>query len=485
MAEAKSAQVSARDGMRGPARAGRLLRRAAWLRCSALGLALLVGPGLSTDALRAQDAPNPLLTFNFSSSLNVSDNYDLDPDPAGTTTFLDNRLGISYASETATQSLYLGASGVYRLADLPETGSDAGFDDPRLDLDYAREGADARLFARANYNRADIAFFDPLRLIDEDEEILDEDLRRSSDGYREILNASLGFQTGLSSPLGFGLTASTIRRDYTDADPSFEDSTTDRLTGNITLQPSEITAYTISASHSRYTADDEEGTDRITRSLSLGVQHEMARGLTLSGSLGYQRIEDEETNFGTTEDIDSVIATFGAVQEMPNGTLGFFASQSASVSGIRRSVSVERALSLPGGELSASIGVSKGEDDKATLIGNLAYAHDLANGRLVMNLSRTAGTNSREEDQETTRASITWTHALTPVSGLTLGAEYADVTGDTDNTRGRLRASYSHDLTADWALEGGYQYSAAERSSGHADSNRVYLTISRDFQFRP
>lgn len=70
-----------------PARLASVSRRAERPRAAAglhrlpLALLLLAGTALvSVEAAQAQaagDLPNPLLTFSFSSSLHVTDNYDL------------------------------------------------------------------------------------------------------------------------------------------------------------------------------------------------------------------------------------------------------------------------------------------------------------------------------------------------------------------------------------------------------------------------
>ena len=50
---------------------------------------------------------------------------------------------------------------------IADAGADADLDNPTLNFDYRRTGANAELTARGSYNRADVAFFDPLSLIGE------------------------------------------------------------------------------------------------------------------------------------------------------------------------------------------------------------------------------------------------------------------------------------------------------------------------------
>lgn len=88
----------------------------------ALAGAGLAGVALTSGAALAQDLPNPALTFSYGSTLNANDNLGLDPTSAGTSTWLDNKLGLSYSSATATSQLSFGASGVLRLSDLAGRG---------------------------------------------------------------------------------------------------------------------------------------------------------------------------------------------------------------------------------------------------------------------------------------------------------------------------------------------------------------------------
>lgn len=331
-------------------------RAAAGFRRLPLAFLLLAGTALvpvEAPAQAAGDLPNPLLTFSFSSSLHVSDNYDLSDDPSGTTTYVDNTLGLSYLSETDVQKLSLAASGVLRLADYPSDATNSGyqtdFDNQTLRFGYTLTGADSELTSSAYYNRADIAFFDPFQLVQENIDLEAQDLS-TSDGYREMIRASVGFRTGMSGPLSFNAGLSAYKRNFLEtSDTSFEDNETYTATAGFGFLITPTTRLTLDGLYRDYSADDTEQTDRQTRSLSTGAVHEVSTGLTLNGSIGYQEIESEKTDlsgYRGTERTTGVIGTLGATQELTNGTVGISFDQSQNTSGSRSTLQVSRAMDL-------------------------------------------------------------------------------------------------------------------------------------------
>ncbi|OWJ84032.1 hypothetical protein CDV52_09065 [Haematobacter missouriensis] len=460
------------------------------------GTALVSAETAHAQAARGGDLPNPLLTFSFSSSLHVSDNYDLSQDPAGTTTYVDNTLGLSYLSETDVQKLSLAASGVLRLADYPSDATNSGyqtdFDNQTLRFGYTLTGADSELTSSAYYNRSDIAFFDPFRLVQENIDLEAQDLT-SSDGYREMIRADVGFQTGMSGPLSFHAELSAYKRNFLETtDPTFEDNEAYTATTGFGFLITPTTRLTLDGLYRDYSADDAEQTDRRTRSLSAGASHEVGTGLTLNGSIGYQEIETEETDllgYRGTKHSTGVIGSLGAMQELTNGTVGINFNQSRNTTGSRSTLQVSRAMELPSGSLALSLGASRGETGKTSAIGSISYDHALESGTLSARVSQSVKTNSDDNEVETRDIRLRLTHELSPVSEVALSVSYADLNNlensGGDRTRSQFRASYSHDLTQDWELSGGYEYTQLERPSGTAKENAVFLTIQRQFHFRP
>lgn len=474
------------DGMRGY-RAKR--RRAALF---GTGLCGLLGAAGLWNAALAQEEPNPLLTFGLSSSLNVSDNYDLSVKKPGTTTLLDNGLRFNYASQTQTQRLSFGGSGVLRLARLPNDENDARFDNQVLSAAYGIDGVNSAVTLQARYTRSELAFFDPLSLLD-DEPLDENDLSDDNDGIRETQSAGFTIRTGLSSPLGFTLSGNTFRRNYIDTnDLSLYDTQSNSLSGSVGLRVTPVTQVSVTGSISTYDADNSTQTDRLSRSLSFGLSHDLARALNISASLGYQRTDKDETlapgTIVTTVD-DGLVGSLGLLQQLPNGNVGLDASHAITATGGRSTLRASREIGLPDGKLNASIGASKGDGGETSLIGGLAYTYELELTTITASLSRSVATSSDDEDLEVTRARIGWDRDITPVSGIGLSADYASTQGignDIDRSRAQVRASYRHALTEDWDLSGGYTHTLSTREDRpDADKNTVFLTIGREFRVRP
>lgn len=474
--------VRRRSGI-GPAR-----RVAACGMSGCLGLLAWAGPAA------AQQDPNPLLTLNFSSEVSASDNYSLSPTSPGDSTFLDNNLDLSYRSETQTQSLGFTGGATLRYADLPAQAENDGLDldDPRLRFDYTLTGAEARLTARASYNRTDIAFSDPLTGSDNEiDPITGQDLLQNA-GTREAYAAAVSMETGLSSPLGFTLALSTRGRNFTDTDdPSYYDNRTDGVTAGMRMTLSPVTVLNFNGGYSQYTADDAEETDRRTTYVSAGIGQSFSSVLTANASLGYRHIEtDETTTLGLRETQldEGMTAALGLTRELTNGTIGLTYSHDITTEGGRNSLSLSRSLALPDGSFSASVGVTKGDGSNPGAIGSLNYQRNLTSGGISANLSRTIGSNFDDEQETRTRAGIDWRWNLTPWTDANLGVSYIDLSNETDGDlrRAQFSASLSHDLTADWQVAGGYEYQElTDDPDDKATENRVFLRLQRQFQFRP
>lgn len=448
---------------------------------------------LLASPLAAQDL-NPALTFDFSSTLRASDNYGLDVDSAGDSYFLDNRLGVGYRSETDVQSLSFGLSGILRFADLPDRSYDPDFDDLDARFSYSRNGVNSRVDTEASYNRADIAFFDPLsNLNDPLDPIEEEDLIDDNTGTRETLGARLSLETGLAGPLGFNLGVQLRDRKFIDTvDPEYYDSKSTTVTAGTRFTLSPVLQATLSLSQDNYTNEDVEETDRVSRTASLGLAYQVSPVTQLDTSIGFRKIDEEEniglTGIRQTEKTDGVVGTIGLTRALPTGSIGMSFSHDVSQDGERSTLSVSRLMELKTGELSFSIGATKGDESGTGLIGDVNYTQELPSGSFRAQLSRSISTDD-DEEQTRTQATVGLSHELTPLSGLDLSLDYIDIANegnDPDRERGRVTAAYNYDLTSNWELSGGYTHTRSRRDGQDtATENAVFLTMQRQFQTRP
>lgn len=447
---------------------------------------------LAAGMAGAQDAPNPALTFSFGSTFTANDNLDLDPVSAGTSSWIDNRFGLSYATETATSALAFDASGVWRLSDIPGAGGGSDFDDQTAALSYSREGANSRLTLNGRINRSDIAFFDPLRLVDDPSTPIDEgDLTAGDDGSRRTTSASLRFETGIAGPLGFDIAASHYGRDYQDTtDPDYYDTTRDTLSLGATLRPNERLSLRLSLSQTDYSAKDAPQTERSTRRASVGGSYALDPATSLSFSVGKTWIDSEEgLGLGrVSSSEDGLNASLGLSRALANGSIGLSLSHDITVDGEAwTDLLLSRDMELPNGALSVSLGPSF-RDGETGVVGTLAFDRELPRGAFSLSASRKIS-SSDDSTRDTMRLGLGLSHALTPLSSLSLDIDYLDTDSDragADRSRSRLSLTYSHDLGQDWQLRGGYALTESDREGeATARSNSVFLTLQKAITFSP
>lgn len=435
-------------------------------------------------AVAQEDAPGgTTLTFGIESGLNVSDNYNLAVAAPGTSTILDTTLSFGYLSETATDRFAFDIDGVLRVADIPGPSSGGGtrFDDINAALSYAREGANSRFSATANYSSIDLDFLDPFSLT----QISDVDLTNSS-GTRNSRTARIIFEAGVNDPLGFGFELGHEAFTYSNTtDPGLFNSKTDDIALTSRLRLSPVVEARVRLSEEDYSADDLILTDRTTRALSFGVAYELSPVTTLDTNIGVEKIET--AGAGTDR------GSFGFVsltRAMANGSAGLVLDRSFGIEGGRTTITASRDLALPSGTLAFSFGATRGEQSGTEVIGSLDYSHTLPRGALTASLNRSVDSSTSGNDILTTNAALGYSLALSPVSNLSFDFDYAEIenngTGTTSNTnRKSLRAEYTRTLTQDWNLSAGYEHQRLiTEGTGTADSNTIFLTLGREFSIR-
>ncbi|MFN7224021.1 MAG: hypothetical protein ACK4MS_08380 [Paracoccaceae bacterium] len=441
----------------------------------------------------AQEGPNPSVTLTFGSILTVDDNKNLDPVSGGTTTTLDNRVGLVYRTETVGSLLEMNASGVLRFSDAPGESRNTSFDDRRVGLRYSREGANSTLGLTLSRTENDVAYFDPFVLVeDPDAPITTGDLTTSRTGSRADSVVGLRFAAGEGGPLALSFALNRRDRSYSNVtDPSFFDTTSTALSLGLTLRPVERTGISLTMSQTDYSAEDVARTDRQTRRVRFGVTHAMSPDMTVSFSLGKTWIDEEELVGGlpVATSRSGLNSSVGLSRDLANGSIGVTLGRDLSGSGNRTDLSFSRTLDLPRGSLAATLGTSHQSGGGSTVIGSLSYAEELPRGALRASLSRRGGTTEDGNDTTTTRANLGWSHALSPQGGIDLSIDYLDVKSDVvgdDRNRARLRLAYTWDLTPDWQLAGGYTRSESRKeASGTATSNAVFLSLQRAVTFAP
>ena len=257
------------------------------------------------------------------------------------------------------------------------------------------------------------------------------------------------------------------------------------------LRFSPVTEGRLTVDHISYEADDAEHTNRTTRNYSFAMSHDLSKALSLEASLGFTRVETDETiaMMRTTSVEDGATGMIGLTWELPNGTLGASFERIINHNGARDELTLSRELDLPAGALLASIGATNGPSGKTHLIGELSWQHALRTGILSAKLARSVATSSDDEDELLTRFSLAYNHEINAFSGLSLSASYIvneDFLTGSKTENASLGLSYRRDLDRDWSLTAGYTWRQRdETGSSGATSHAVFIALGRSFSFRP
>lgn len=463
-----------------------------------LGVGCLAACSLGAGLTLAQQGAGPeeggpVLTFGISSTLSATDNYNLDPNNSESAGLFDNRLSFGYANRRANDVLSLDLSGVLRANEPP--GGSSMFDDRRARFGYERQGVNSVLSFGADYSFASVDARDPF---DDDpffeDDPLDETDLAEDRGDEEQISTRFRFETGLNDPLGVILEGRYRDRSFTDTtDPDLFDTEIFNLSATTRMTLSPVTETRVVLRHEDYSAEDVPQTDRQTSSINLGLTQALSPVGTLDVLLGYQQIDTEETIGGLrqSETETGLIGSIGFTRELTRGTIGTSFDIRESVNGRTATWLVSRAMPLPRGALEISFGAASDVDDSVVPVGSLEFTHQMKRSTLTASLERQVSTSSRSNELRTTRASLGYNYEINSLSALSFSANVAEVDqaggpAVNDTTRADLRAVYSRDLTRDWRLSSGYEYRIRdEETVGSATSNRIFLTLERNFVIRP
>ncbi|MFN0113320.1 MAG: hypothetical protein ACKVPY_01440 [Paracoccaceae bacterium] len=425
--------------------------------------------------------------FGIDTSLRADDNFQLTPNSQGNSFIWDTRLNFGLTSTTPSSSFSLTGSGVLRFADLPGR-TPAGFEDPNVRLRYTIDRKDTRLSLDARYRHADREFLNPFQVEQEEQ---NSGGLVSDGGTVTFINAGVRFETGVSAPFGLTFSARHDDKNYTNStNPRLFDTTSDTAGVTARFDVSPVTQVTANAQKTWYSANDAAQTDRETIDLSVGLRQDINPALVLNASLGHTQIDTIKS--GTPSTRSGLTGQVGLTQTFANGTVGVSLSTSQTVNGARSTLQFSRSLTLPRGTLSTSLGLTHSQSGSTDWIGRVAYSYQLASSNFNASLSRGSNTNNSDEDVIDTRIALGYSYDIDNVSrvNLTLNYGLSDDGGAGASPRVErttFDAAYSRSLTADWNLRGGITIRHLEDSSasGPAHSNAVFLSLNRNFSFRP
>lgn len=460
------------------------MRRAVLAALTLAGGAALPGGAAAQPAGAAEPViAESTLTATISQSLAADTNYDLVPDPAGTTYYGDTRFGLGLLRASETRTLrFLFNSGL-RTLDQPDESVEFTVASPSVarvayDQAFANAAFDIDVSARYRRIERDVIdedfFIDPdVPLPPDDPGTLPEDVTRiDDDTFERRLDLDTGLVLGTEAPssLGFRLQATDV--DYTGDSP--EDfaprSGADlgmlwRLRLNPVLSGVVFGNYLFEDS----TEEPTEGVTQDTRieeaEVDLGFTYQPREEASVTLGAGYAKRSEKTTLEGveTTEDNSGISLR----------ALGSYATDTLSLQFNTRYTTAA---------------------ESARFSGDVRLGYIRPRGVITARLFQTYGLGSEGDDRRVTGAGLSYRHEVNSFSGLLfdlravnsvsandasddLGAAEEDERSQVDFT-----ATYSRNFTR--VVRGSLGYRLSQRDEddpGDAISHRVFVEIGRSF----
>ena len=437
----------------------------------ALGGFCAVSAALSSSAM-AQDG-GMRFVFGLENRLEISRNDRLSVPAAGTDIRDITRLSFGLTSIREIDQLEFLASGAL----IAENGTDGPgteftFGREAVSLVYHREVPAAVFDFGASYRNDDVDEFD-----DELADIDETGTRTDS-----ALNARL--ETGRTSSIGFLIGATYQSSEYQDVtDPGLTDVT--EVTGDLAVifHASEIATGRVGL---RYTElDEEDAASTLTETLVtyVGLDYALSERLDLAAEVGYFQRDREE--FGVTTRTTGPDISLALTYDMPVGTAtALLRTTTDEDEGQRQTFEIGRDLETPTATISARLGVTHADDGGTDMIGRLRVDRALPDGTLGLTLEHSAGYD--DEPITTSLAGIRWSKTVNELSSISLDLTYELRDAASERIEQvTFGAGYSHQLTSDWNLDTGVGYRVRNDGDGHAESPTLFVSLSRDFEFRP
>ncbi|MGB3148542.1 MAG: hypothetical protein WBA91_12410 [Paracoccaceae bacterium] len=426
------------------------------------------------------------IDFGIANSLKADSNFALAPGNPGRSIIADSKLTFGLSSIQQNSQLTIGASGVLRWADIPGR-SIKGFEDQIVNFRYQTDSYNSRLVLDGRYRNVDREFLDPFAV--EKEALIFPTLTSNGGNLRET-NLGVSYDTGLAAPLGLSISLRHFSQDYSNVvSPSLFDTETNYAKIGARLNLSPITTARLSVAQTDYSASDLVSTDRRTREYAVGLTHELDQTLTLDTMVG---ITDVDT-FGIPGASSSgLVGSVGLTKALPDGQIYGTVASSRNQNGLRTTLTFGRDIVRATSSLKASLGVTEGQSSNSSVIGSLTYDKQLANGNFTATLDRSSSTNGLNQDILDTRIGLGYGYALTSTSLVDLRFNWGQSQGEGSSLgiptieTANVTASYSRAINNGWSMTGGVTLrKRSETGVGNADSSALFLTLDRNFSFRP
>ena len=438
----------------------------------ALGGFCAVSATLLSSAALAQDGGMRII-FGLENRLEISRNDRLSVPATGTNISNATRLSFGLISNREIDQLEFSASGAL----VAENGTDGPgteftFGQEAVNLTYHREVPAAVFDLGASYRNDDVDEFD--------DELADIDETGTRTDYR--LNARL--ETGRTSSIGLAFDVAYESTDYQDtSDPDLNDSTEATADLALIFHASETTTGRIGLRYSQRDEEDLATTRTDTLTTYVGLDYAISERLDLAAEVGY--VESETEEFGVIDRTTGPDLSLGLTYDMPVGTASaLFRITTDDDEGQRETFEIGRDLETPTATISARLGITHADEAGTDVIGRLRVVHALPDGSLGLTLER--GASYDDEPITTSLAALNWSKSVNERSSISLDLTYELRDAASERIEQiSFGAGYRHELTADWSLDTGVGYRIRNDLDGHAESPMLFVSLSRNFEFRP
>ncbi len=419
----------------------------------------LVSGGLACCILSvavAQDG-GQRLTGTLRQGVEADTNFDLDPVSPGTTGRSTTALGISYLTETRTQSFQLSGDTSLRVLYGPD--GETEFTLPSLTARYTRTSARAQFEAGSQFRQDPVSFLRPAELEFDDESNplppsnLD-DIKGTGTRFR--YGADTAVTLGIGGPREWRTSLGFTRTEFDAAAPNLND--TERFVADtaVRLRFSPVLDGVLSAQASFFSADDTEQTERDRYTLRAGVDYAINPRLSSNAGVGYSILDTTES--GVTTQSDGIAADLGLTYQLPNT------------------------------RLNTSLGVENTADDEIIFTGVVSLRATLPDGTITAGLNRSLSFGDDGEQVAETAARLRYSHPINSVSSANLGLTYSlredlDVATVDNITRISFSTGYERTLTRRANLSLGYAYRLRDEGADEAESHSVSMNIVVPFDF--
>lgn len=440
----------------------------------------LWGPTLAVLAISGhpaigQEDGGVKLQLGLTEKLTVSDNAQLSDPSSGRLSASTTTLSFGLSSETRTQAIGIALSGGLHFEKGGAGGATSQSDTPKIDLFYRLTGANSSFAVQANAERSPLSLASPT----------EDDPDPQGSGTRQRHSASAVLDLGVAAPLGLTLSAQHAATRFSDPDQTDSASDTVSALGHLRFRSG--AELQLGATQSRAKEDNLLEQERETTDVTLGLVQPLSPALTLSASIGRQRVD---TRFlGLLVDRNEGLSGRAALAlDLANGSAGISALQSREPGATRQSLVLDRSFDHGNQQIQVSLGATRQDDDPFAAMGSLRWAYQGDFGNLSLDLGRSIASGGLGSEVTTDRLALGLSRDLSARDriGLDLGATRIDDSAEGRVTRTDVTASYSRDLGQDWSMLLGASLTERQEDADAATQSRqIFLSVTRNFDLRP